>query len=74
MELSESIIVSHPLNVVLTSLYDAVELESYAMRGLLNGSAFGYVNGEVKIRLEQIDEGCEPFNDTDIKMGGRIDE
>lgn len=44
------------------------------MRGLLNGSAFGYVNGEAKFRLEGIDERCEPFNDTDIKMGGRIDE
>ena len=117
MELTGSTIVSHPPNVVWTSLYDAdtiknsisgcielewvsdhelkgiikkkfgpikstfplelsvcdvVEFESYTMRGSSRGSAFGYVNGEAKIRLEEIDEGCELFYEADIKMGGKI--
>lgn len=51
---------------------DVVESESYTMRGSSKGSAFGYVNGEAKIRLEEIDKGCELFYEADIKMGGKI--
>ena len=51
---------------------DVVEHESYTMHGSSKGGSFGYVNGEAKFRLEDVDEGCELFYDASIKMGGKV--
>ncbi len=51
---------------------DVQEYESYMMYGSSKGGSFGYVNGEAKFRLEDVDEGCELHYDANIKMGGKV--
>ncbi len=58
-----------PLNL---SVSNVVEFESYTMSGSSKGSSFGYVNGEAKFRLADVDEGCELIYDAEIKMGGKV--
>lgn len=57
---------------LVLSVCDVVEFESYTMRGSSKGSAFGYVDGEAKIRLEETGGGCELHYEADIRMGGKI--
>ena len=57
---------------ITLTVSDVVEYDSYTMEGSSKGGSFGYVNGEAKFRLEDVEQGCELFYDADIKMGGKV--
>lgn len=58
-----------PINL---SVSDVEPFENYTMQGSSKGGSFGYVNGEAKFNLVDVDEGCELFYEAGVKMGGKL--
>lgn len=54
------------------TISDAVPMDSYTISGEAKSKAQGFANGEVDIRIDDVEDGCELFYDARLRMGGKI--
>ncbi len=57
---------------VRLTIADAVEQESYLMEASAKAGPLGFASSEARVRLEDVDEGCELHYDAQVKTGGKI--
>ncbi len=54
------------------TISDAVEEEGYRIVGSAKAGVLGFASSEAKVRLEDVEQGCEIFYDAQVKTGGKI--
>ena len=58
-------------DMVLT-IGDVVEEVAYTLNGSAKAGALGFANGQARVELADVEEGCELSYDAEVKTGGKI--